>query len=105
MGRRRKSRRREKLRIFLWILLLDLLFEHGLFSFAGFLNTNLTNYSNAMRVLLGFLNTNLTNLSNAMRGTWQGLSSTNLANARGTPPNQNNPLNPCSKKPAVSPLH
>ena len=69
------------------------------------MNTNLTNLSNAMRGAAEVLNTNLTNLSNAMRGTWQGLSSTNLANARGTPPNQNNPLNPCSKKPAVSPLH
>ena len=69
MGRRRKSRRREKLRIFLWILLLGLLFEHGLFSFAGFfLNTDFTDYSDAMRVPLGFLNTNLTNYSNAMRG-------------------------------------
>ena len=60
-------------------------------SLLAYFNTNLTNYSNAMRVLLGFLNTNLTNLSNAMRGTWQGFSSTNLANAMGTPPNQNNP--------------
>ena len=57
----------------------------------GFLNTDLTDYTDAMRVAAGVLNTNLTNYSNAMRGTWQGLSSTNFANARGTPPNQNNP--------------
>ena len=33
-----------------------------------YLNTNLTNYSNAMGSLLVYLNTNLTNYSNAMRG-------------------------------------
>ena len=57
----------------------------------GVLNTDLTDYTDARRRVAGVLNKNLTNYSNAMRGTGQGLSSTNLANARGTPPNQNNP--------------